>query len=434
MTILGVLLRNGANLNNPGTVLNAENLSMWADGPPSSAGVAVNEQTVYGRTAWFRGVRIIAGTIAALPLHTYRRGTRRRVSGWVVDEPCPDVATPFEFWQTLFANAITWGTGYALKTRNPMGVVTRLTPVHPSAVTIHLTAPDVDNPSGKWWEIRLADGLEPIVVTPRELFELPYLSLDGRIGITPMRVLRESLGIGIAADRTAAGFYGRGAAPGSILTTDQKLDAEDAERLKARWKARFGGPDNAGEVAILDSGAKFVPVSIPPEDAQLLESRQFSVTEIARILGIPPHLLADVERSTSWGSGIESQMIQFVTFTLMPWLRIAEQRATRELLPGGWNGPSWCEYQIEGLLRADSAARASFFRTAIQVGWMNRNEVRQKENLEPVEGLDDYLVPSNLAAVTDDGYQPLSAAGTPPAEPMTTPAKPPQGGLDDNDA
>lgn len=434
MTLLGALLRSGPNLNDPATPINGSNLSTWVDGLPTTAGVPVTENTLYGRTAWFRGVRIIAGTIAAMPLHAYRRGTRQRVSGWVLDEPCPDVATPFEFWQTVVANAITWGTGYALKTRNPMGVVTRLTPVHPSAVTVHLTAPDEDNPSGKWWEIRLADGLDPLVVTPRELFALPYLSLDGRVGITPMTVLRESLGIGIAADRTAAGFYGNGANPGSILTTDQKLDAEDADRLKARWKARFGGPSNVGEIAILDSGASWQSISVPPEDAQLLESRQFSVTEIARILGIPPHLLADVDKSTSWGTGIESQMTQFVTFTLLPWLRTIEQRATRELLPGGWAGNSYAEYALEGLLRADSTTRANFYRTAIQVGWMSRNEVRDKENLEPVAGLDDFLVPSNLAAVTDDGYQPLSAAGTPPAEPMTTPAKPPQGGLDDNDA
>lgn len=431
MTIMGALLRSGPNLNNPATVLNAENLSMWADGPPAAAGVPVTEKTVYGQSAWFRGVRVIGGTIAALPLHVYQKGTRTRRSGWVLDEPCPNVATPFEFWQTMLVNAITWGSGYALKGYGPMGVITRLTPIHPSAVTVHLTAPDEDNPAGKWWEVRLADGLEPIVVTPREMFEVPYMSLDGRISITPIQILRESLGIGIAADRTAANFYGNGGNPGSILTTPQKLEPEDADRLKARWKARFGGPSNAGDIAILDSGATWNQVSLPPEDAQLLESRQFSVTEIARMLGIPPHLLADVEKSTSWGAGIEAQMIHLVTFTFMPWLRVIEQRATRELLPGGWSARTYAEFQVEGLLRADSKTRAEFYRTAIQVGWMNRAEVRDKENLEPVAGLDDFLVPSNLAVITPDGeYRPLSAAGVNAAEPLVTPP----GGTDANNS
>lgn len=420
MTILGALLRGDPNLNNPSTRLSSENFALFADGLPSIAGVPVTEKTLYGRTAWFRGVRIIAGTIAAMPLHTYRRGTRERMPGWVLDEPCPNVAAPFEFWQTMIANAITWGTGYALKSFNSSGVVTRLTPIHPSAVKLHLTRPDEDNPSGKWWEIRQSDGLDTLVATPKELFELPYMSLDGRVGITPMAILRESLGIGIAADRTAAGFYGNGANPGSILTTDQRLEPEDADRLKARWKARFGGPSNVGDIAILDSGATWSAVSVPPEDAQLLESRQFSVTEIARILGIPPHLLADLDKSTSWGTGIESQMTQFVTFTLLPWLRVIEQRATRELLPGGWQGRSYAEYQVEGLLRADSTTRANYYRTAIQVGWMNRAEVRDKENLEPVAGLDDFLVPSNVAVLTDGEYVPLSAAGVNAAEPLVT--------------
>ena len=433
MTIMGALLRSGQNLNDPSTKLSSENFALFADGMPTTAGVPVTEKTLYGRTAWFRGVRIIAGTIAAMPLHTYRRGTRQRVSGWVLDEPCPNAATPFEFWQTMVANAITWGTGYAIKSRNPMGAVNYLTPIHPSAVTLHLITPDEDNPSGKWWEIRFPDELDPLVVTPREMFELPYMSLDGRTGITPMTVLRESLGIGIAADRTAAGFYGNGANPGSILTTDQKLEPEDADRLKARWKARFGGPSNVGDIAILDSGATWSAVSVPPEDAQLLESRQFSVTEIARILGIPPHLLADLDKSTSWGTGIESQMTQFVTFTLLPWLRVIEQRATRDLLPGGWNGNTYAEYQVEGLLRADSTTRANYYRTAIQVGWMNRAEVRDKENLEPVAGLDDFLVPSNVAVLTEDGtYVPLSAAGVDAAEPLIPPTT--QGGSDVNDS
>ena len=189
MTIMGALLRSGQNLNDPSTKLSSENFALFADGMPTTAGVPVTEKTLYGRTAWFRGVRIIAGTIAAMPLHTYRRGTRQRVSGWVLDEPCPNAATPFEFWQTMVANAITWGTGYAIKSRNPMGAVNYLTPIHPSAVTLHLITPDEDNPSGKWWEIRFPDELDPLVVTPREMFELPYMSLDGRTGITPMTVL-----------------------------------------------------------------------------------------------------------------------------------------------------------------------------------------------------------------------------------------------------
>lgn len=372
-------------------------------GRASEAGVPVTERTVYGLTAWYRAIALMAGTMAALPLHTYRVGTRERAKGWVLDTPSRSI-TPFEFWQAMYANALSWGTAYGRKIRNAAGVVVEVLVVHPSRVQVLQIEATDDNPSGKLYRVTDWRGRSE-VITPYELFELPYLSLDGLIGLSPLELFRQSLGSGIAAERTGAKFWANDARLAGVLETDAALDEAQAKRNLRSWREMYSGPANAGKVALLDNGLKFSKLAISPQDAQLLESRKFTVTEIARLFGIPPHLLGDIEKSSSWGTGIEQQMIGFVQFTLLPWLKLVEQRATRELLPGGWtSGSFYAEYSVEGLLRGDSAARGAFYHQAITDGWLSRNEVRVKENLEAgPASLDEYLVPSNLTLVSVDG-------------------------------
>jgi HK97 family phage portal protein len=201
---------------------------------------------------------------------------------------------------------------------------------------------------------------------------------------------------------------------GFLAPQGKVLKDGSAERVLERWKDRLKNSAESGNVVVLDADLKFTPVSIPPADAQLLDSRKFGVTEIARLFGVPPHLLGDVDKSTSWGTGIEAQTTGFVVFTDRQWLTLFEQRVTREFLPGGWSAGNWyAEYALEGLLRGDSAARAAFYHQAITDGWMNRNEVRARENLEPQDGLDEFLAPSNLTLISVDGeLVPLSAKGT----------------------
>lgn len=411
MSLLGLASRNS--VEDPNVPLTSESLLEWIGGGQGAAGVPVTEQRVFGLSAWYRAIALIAGVNAALPFKAFRNGTKDLVAQrTILDNPNPAI-TPFEFWQTHYAHALSWGTGYARKVRDGAGIVRELWPIHPAAVTVEIRTPSRENPSGKVFKVTRANNGQPLELTPWEVFETPYLSLDGRQGIRPLEWGRESLGIALAAERTAASFYRSGARLSGVLQSKKDLNQAQAGRLKQRFKEITSGPDNAGDIAVLDNETEFKAITIPPQDAQLLESRRFSVTDIARWFGIPPHLLGDVTTSTSWGTGIAEQTDGFVKFTILPWLSLVEQRTDRELLPGGWNSGSWySKHILEGLLRGTPAQRAAFYHAALTDGWMNRAEVREKEDLLYVEGLDEFLVPSNLTLVLPDGtFTPLSANG-----------------------
>lgn len=397
-------------LEDPQLPLTSTALAEWLS-PRTLAGVPVSEDRAFGLTAWYRGVALLAGTMAALPIKVYRKGGRERVRvATVLDNPNP-AQTPFEFWQTMFCNAPGWGTAYARKLRDRAGIVRQIWPIHPSRVRFEPASPTDANPEGRLFHVR--DGITGVekTYTARDIFMLPYLSPHGNVGIPPLRFARQVLGITVAAEETAARFYGSGARLSGILSSKKTLTDEGANKLKQRFREKAAGPDNAGDVLVLDQDTSFAPLAVPPQDAQLLESRKFGVDEIARLLGLPPHLLGSVEKSTSWGTGIEQQVIGLVKFNLSHWAALAEQRITRELLPGGWSAGTWfAEYALEGLLRGDAQARAEFLAKLIQWGVITRNEARGLENWEPLDGLDEPLTPSNMTVISIDGT-PMALGG-----------------------
>jgi len=410
VTVLGGIMRRS--VENPQTPLTSASLLEWLTGGKSIAGVPVSEQRVLGLPAYYRAVAATAGTLAALPVKVYGNGTRTRVTQrTVLDYPNPR-QTRFEYRFTQYANAITWGNAYARKIRNRAYVVYETWPIHPSRVRVEEVDLSPEYRDGKLFLVRKLDGSEQRL-SSWDVFHLPYFSVDGVQGVRPLQLFRTTMGMAIAGDESAANFYANGSQLSGILTTEQRLDQDAADTLKARWKAKTAGVQRTGDIAILDSGATFQPITIPPADAQLLESRQWSVAEIARMVGTPPHIIGDVERSTSWGTGIESQVLGWVKFTLQAWLTATEQRYTQELLPGGWDAGSWfAEHSLEGLLRGDSAARAEFYRVMVMLGSLTRNEVRGYENLEPIEGGDVPIVPSNMTLIPAVGDpQPLSGKG-----------------------
>lgn len=396
MGLVGGLLRRS--LENPEVPLTSDSLAEWVGGGQTTAGVHVGEGRAYGLTAYLRAITLIAGTNAALPLKVYANGTRQRVTASVLDNPNP-AQTPFEFWQTLYAHALGWGTGYARKVRNGADVVVEAWPIHPSKVRPELVDRTEMNPAGKLFIVTDRRGRESRW-TPWEVMQLPYLSIDGLAGLSALQAARTALGIAVAAEDTAARFYKNGARISGVLQSKKALTKDQANRLKSQWRAKNAGVDNVGEVAVLDNETEFKQTMINPADAQVLESRKFSVTEIARMFGIPPHMLGDVTGSTSWGTGIEAQTTGFVVFTDRPWLTMVEQRVTRELLPGGWTASSaYAEYALEGLLRGDSKTRADFYRVLINNGIISPNEARAFENLAAVDGLDIYMVPKAMDRV-----------------------------------
>lgn len=414
MTVLGSVLRRSSP-ENPSFSLRDPALADWLTGGTSSAGVAVTERRVLGLPAYYRGLAITAGTLAAMPTKLYRNGTRTRVrTTTVLDNPNPR-QTPFEYWVTTYLGAIAWGNAFSRKLRDGADIVRQVWPIHPSRVRVEEEDPTDADPAGKLFLVRDRHGAEKRYRS-WDIFHLPYMSMDGVQGIRPFQVFAHSLGIAIAADNAAASFYKHGTQVAGALKTEQKLDPTAAEALKLRWREKVGGSHHFNDIVVLDRGTDFVPISIPPGDAQLLESRQWSVSEIARMVGTPPHLVGDVEKSTSWGTGIEEQVLGWVKFTLQAFISLAEQRITRELLPGGWTSGSWfCELDANNLMRGDAASRGSFYQRGITDGWLSRAEARHFETLEPAPdeaGLDEFIVPSNMTIISVDGQLvPASAAG-----------------------
>ncbi|MEV3855149.1 phage portal protein [Streptomyces sp. NPDC050095] len=318
---------------NPATALTDASLLEWLGGPRSEAGVQVSERSSLHMPAVWRSVAVIAGVSAALPLHTYKAGIKDRSTSALLADPHPEL-TPLELWRLAYVHRVLWGNAYLHKLRGPMsGQVKELWPISPDRVAVDRERPSAENPSGKFF-YATDDWGEVHRFTPRELLHLPGIGYDGLQGLSPVAAHRQGIGLAQAAELGASKLFGRGNMVSGVLQTEQRLNAEQAQALKARWQAKVGGIKNAHEVAVLDAGASFKPVTVPLKDAQFLESREFQITEVARMFGVPLFLLMETAKSTSWGTGLEQQAQGWVTFDLGPtWLSPTEQRITKELLP-----------------------------------------------------------------------------------------------------
>lgn len=389
-----------ASVEDPSTPLTSAALSELLGSTPVEAGVAVTETGALHMPAVWRAVAVVANVSAALPLHTYKTGTKDRVEVALLADPHPEL-TRFELWRLVYVHRLLWGNAYLQKIRNGGGQVVQLWPVRPDRVRVDKEPPTVENPGGKVFWIRTENGAE-VRRTSAEILHLPALGYDGVTGCSPIRAAAQGIGLGIAAERAAGKLYGSGNMISGVLQTEQRLKPDQAAALKASWNARYGGSQAAHDVAILDSGASFHPVTMPYKDSQFLESRMFQVTEVARMFGVPPFLLMATEKSTSWGTGLEQQAQGFVTWDLAPtWLTPTEQRVTKELL----GADTYAKYQLGGLLRGDSAARATFYRAMRDTGAFSANDILGLEDMPPIGGPegDMRLQPLYMAPL---GYDP----------------------------
>ncbi|MFF1961001.1 phage portal protein [Streptomyces sp. NPDC058220] len=402
MSLFGLFDREQRSLEDPGVPLTDSSLLSWLGGAATDAGVSVSEQTALRMPAVWRSVTVIAGVASSLPLPTYKTGTRTRSSSALLEDPHPEL-TPLEVWRFAYLYRVLWGNAYLQKLRAPSGQVKELWPVSANRVQVDRERPSEGNPTGKWFWITDDWGVTHRL-TPREVLHIPGLGYDGLTGVSPVRLASQGIGLAQAAEKGAARLFGNGNMVGGVLQTEQRLNPDQAEALKARWKAKMGGVNNSHEVAVLDSGASFNPVAMPNTDAQFLESREFQNTEIARMFGVPLFLLMETSKSTSWGTGLEQQATGWVKFDLAPtWLAPTEQRITKELL----GKTEYAKYQVAGLLRGDSAARATFYRAMRDTGVMSANDIRELEDLPPIPGPegDVYLQPTYMAPL---GSNPLA--------------------------
>lgn len=357
-------------------------LAMLFGMSPTYAGVPVGEGSVLGISAFWRGVSLISGTIAGLPLKTYRDtadGERQRLKSWLDDPGGPDGQTPFEWKETCVLHMLLHGNLYLAHIFNQGGQVIGAVPVHPLAVSPEWEKDSDGRMTGrKLFRATLADGTLR-TFTQDTMTQVMAQSLDGLRGLSLIGVARNSLGTTIAADRSAARMFGNGALISGLVTPEEDITEDEAKDIKAGLDRKLGGWENAGAVALVNRRLKFTPWTMSAEDAQFLQSRQFQIEEIARWTGVPPHLLMQTEKQTSWGTGVESQNRGLSRFTLATWTGRFEQRLSR-LLPG----PTFAEFDFAGLERPTPEQEIDLLIKQIDAGLMTIDEARKIRNMPPL--------------------------------------------------
>ena len=371
-------------------------------GNKSTAGVSVNENTALKSTAVFACVRVLAETIASLPLFVYRRidrgkekATEHPLYQILHDRPNEEM-TSFTFRETLMGHLALWGNAYAEIVRDRGGRVRELWPLRPDK-----TWPERDKTAKKLrYKLILPDG-EGVILPGDRVLHIPGLSFDGLVGYSPIRLAREAIGLSLAAEEFGARFFSNGARPGGVLEHPNSLSEEAQKRLRQSWNEMHQGLDKQHRIAILEEGMTYKQIGIPPEDAQFLETRKFQLNEIARIYRVPPHMIGDLDKATY--SNIEQQSIDFVVNTIRPWLVRWEQAINSKLLTPSEQKKYFAEFKVDGLLRGDIESRYKAYATARQWGWMSANDVRELENMNPIEGGDVYLIPLNMIPADGSG-------------------------------
>jgi len=352
--------------------------------------------------AVFACVRVLSESLASLPLIFYerqerskKRATNHPVYRLLHDLPNPE-HTSVEMRMMMQGHLATWGNAYAQIVYDRRAQVLELWPLRPDCMTVERLLPDLT--------LRYRYSSVEYGTVDFEWYEILHLrglGFDGLLGYSPIRLMERTLGVSNKLELYGDKFYDNGARPGLMLKHPGKLSQQAFTRLLSSWEARHQGVENAHRVAILEEGLDVATVGIPPQDAQFLETNKFQRTQIASIFRVPPHMIGDLERATF--SNIEQQSIEFVTFTLAPWLAIWEQAIARDLLSPAERERYFAEFLVDGLLRGDTGSRYQAYQSAITTGWMTPNEAREKENLNPMDGGDTLLQPLNMAP-----------AGTPP--------------------
>ena len=370
-------------------------------GNETDSGTTVTEDGSLKMGAVWRATSLISSLGGALPIGVYDTATSERTSSQLLDNPHPDLP-PYELWKLSYVHRCLWGNSYMQKVRTPARQYKYLMPMSPWKVRVGKAKKPVENnPTGKVFEFTDDNG-KVTELTPNEVLHIPGLSYDGVCGVSPVRAAAQGIGLALSAEKAAAKLFGSGNLLSGLLQTEQRLTQEQADTLQERWRSKFMGVDRAYEVAVLDSGAEFQSMTMPNADAQMLESRDFQVTEIARYFGVPPYLMFQTEKSTSWGTALEQQATGFVKFDLHPqWLAPTEQRITKELMPSDRRA----KYLLEGLLRGDTMARSEFYRVMRETGVFSANEIRELEDRTPVEGGDMHLQPMNMLPLGTDAVQ-----------------------------
>ena len=372
----------------------------------TASGAEVSESTALETMGIYACVRILAESIASLPLHLYRRleprGKERATGHPLYDvlhlAPNPEM-TSFELRETMIGHLTLWGNAYAEIEINGAGEVIALWPLRPDMMKVGraggrlqyaYTLPRPDDKGNTGYLFR-----------PDQVYHVRGLGFNGIVGYSPIQLARQAIGLALATEEFGSRFFGNGAIPGVVLQHPGQLSDEAHKRLRESWETRHQGLSASHRVAILEEGLTIEQLGIPPDAAQFLATRKFQLNEIARLYRIPPHMLADLERATF--SNVELQSLDFVIHTLRPWLVRWEQGINTRLLSERDRVAYFGEFLVEGLLRGDITSRYAAYSTGRQNGWLSANDVRDLENMNPIPGGDQYLVPLNMVPAGSAG-------------------------------
>ena len=377
----------------------------------TTSGKPVNERTAMQTTAVYACVRILAEAVASLPLHVYEYqddGGKKLVHDHPLyyllhDEPNPEM-TSFVFRETLMSHLLIWGNAYAQIIRDGAGRVLGLYPLLPDKMDVQR-----DDKGNIYYVYSRNSDENPmfkeygnIKLKAEDVLHIPGLGFDGLIGYSPIAMAKNAVGMTLACEEYGASFFANGANPGGVLEHPGVL--KDPSKVRESWNSVYRGVNNAHKIAVLEEGMKYQQIGIPPEEAQFLETRKFQINEIARLYRIPPHMVGDLDKSSF--SNIEQQSLEFVKYTLDPWVIRWEQSLQRSLLLPGEKGKYFIKLNVDGLLRGDYQSRMNGYAVGRQNGWFSANDIREMENMNPIpdeEGGNLYLVNGAMTKLADAG-------------------------------
>lgn len=409
----------------------------WATGNPGGlAGPVVNEHTALQYLTVYSCVSLIAGTISALPLVTYRksgtagrvRATDLRAYNVLHDEYNPDTSAPVGR-ETQTGHLLTWGNSYEQIVRNKSGT---------QVLALQNLPPDITTPyRAKNGTLRYevkdrSTGQTAADLPAEEVVHIPALGFDGVVGYSPVRMAKAAIRAGMAQDNEAERFVTRGIRPPGAVKFPEGRKFPD-EKAAMRWRDTFrrihSSEESSLNVVVLEDGADWVSIGLDPESAQLLESRKLSSKQICGLYRVPPHLIGEVDATTSWGTGIAEQVDGFIKFALLPWVNKAEKERTRKLF--GPSGEVYCKHLMEALERADILKRTQAIVQQILHGYLMPNEAREIEDRNPAPGMNFFIYPLNSGRVDEDGNDIPPPTATPAALPAGKPVDPPAESPDD---
>ena len=377
----------------------------------TTSGKPVNERTAMQTTAVYACVRILAEAVASLPLHVYEYqddGGKKLVYDHPLyyllhDEPNPEM-TSFVFRETLMSHLLIWGNAYAQIIRDGAGRVLGLYPLLPDKMEVQR-----DDQGNIYYVYSRNSDENPmfkeygnIKLKAEDVLHIPGLGFDGLIGYSPIAMAKNAVGMTLACEEYGASFFANGANPGGVLEHPGVL--KDPSKVRESWNSVYRGVSNAHKIAVLEEGMKYQQIGIPPEEAQFLETRKFQINEIARLYRIPPHMVGDLDKSSF--SNIEQQSLEFVKYTLDPWVIRWEQSLQRSLLLPGEKGKYFIKLNVDGLLRGDYQSRMNGYAVGRQNGWFSANDIREMENMNPIpneEGGNLYLINGAMTKLADAG-------------------------------